>query len=124
MAGDADDKREAERLGILGELHGEVMVFQPMTIREISRGGVQVETAVPLHVNSLHELRLTLGTRSVVVRGRVVHCSISDVDQEQVIYRAGLEFIEPSEHVEGVIVGFVEAVLAARGGPRATDGPT
>lgn len=109
-----DDKRDADRLDILGELHGEVMVFQPMTIREISRGGVQVETAVPLQVNSLHELRLTLGTRSVVVRGRVAHCSISDVDQEQVIYRAGLEFIEPSEHVEGVIVSFVEAVLAAR----------
>lgn len=122
MTGETDDKREADRLGILGELHGEVMVFQPMTIREISRGGVQVETKVPLQVNSLHELRLTLGTRSVVVRGRVAHCSISDVDQEQVIYRAGLEFIEPSEHVEGVIVGFVEAVLEARGRPPQADG--
>ncbi len=115
MTGEGDNKRVADRLGILGELHGEVMVFQPMTIREISRGGVQVETKVALHVNSLHELRLTLGTRSVVVRGRVAHCSISDVDQEQVVYRAGLEFIEPSEHVEGVIVDFVDAVLKARG---------
>jgi hypothetical protein len=125
MAGDDVDKRTADRLGILGELRGEVMVFQPMTIREISRGGVQVETAVALHVNSLHELRLTLGSRSVVVRGRVAHCSISDVDQEQVIYRAGLEFIEPSEHVEGVIVSFVEEVLEARGGvsPAAEEEP-
>jgi hypothetical protein len=110
------DKRDADRIEILGSLHGEVMVFQPMTIREISRGGVQIETTFPLQVNSLHELRLTLGPRSIIVRGRVVHCSISDVEQEQVTYRAGLEFIEPSEHVDGVIAGFVKAIQDERTG--------
>ena len=58
------------------------MVFQPMAIKEISRGGAQVETGFPLQLDSLHDFRLTLGDRSVVVKGRVVHCSISDVDQE------------------------------------------
>ena len=112
------DTRETARLDILGQLQGEVMVFQPMAIREIARGGIKVETTFPLHVNSLHELRLTLGSHSVIARGRVVHCSIADVEQEQVTYRSGLEFIEPSEHVVGVIVSFVEAVAAARaGGP-------
>ena len=38
------DKRDAERIQILGEFHGEVMVFQPMSIKEISRKGAQVET--------------------------------------------------------------------------------
>ena len=85
-----------ERLEILGELHGEVMVFQPMAIKEISRGGAQVETGFPLQLDSLHDFRLTLGDRSVVVKGRVVHCSISDVDQELVLYRSGIEFVEPS----------------------------
>ncbi len=108
------EKRDGERLDLLGDLHGEVMVFQAMTIREISRGGVQIETTFPLQVNSLHELRLTLGPRSVIVKGRVVHCSITDVEQEQVTYRAGLEFIEPSEHVEGVIVGFVGVIQDGR----------
>ena len=91
-----DDKRDAERLQILGELHGEVMVFQPMAIKEISLGGAQVETGFPLQLDSLHEFRLTLGDSSVVVKGRVVHCSISDVDQEIVLYRSGIEFIETS----------------------------
>src|SRR6187431_3763341 len=99
----ADDKRDTERIEILGDLRGEVMVYQPMAIREISRGGAQVETAFPLQLDSLHDFRLTLGDRSVVVKGRVVHCHISDMDQEIVLYRSGVEFVEPSERVHDVI---------------------
>src|SRR6184192_1454309 len=101
--GRPEDKRDTERVQILGELRGEVMVFQPMAIKEISRGGAQVETAFPLQLDSLHEFRLTLGDRSVVLKGRVAHCSISDVDQELVTYRSGIEFVEPSERVHAVI---------------------
>ena len=103
-----------ERIQILGELHGEVMVFQPMAIKEISRGGAQVETTFPLQLDSLHELRLTLGDRSVVVKGRVVHCSISDVDQELVTYRSGVEFVEPSERVFAVISDFIDSIKNSR----------
>ncbi|HEX3702508.1 MAG TPA: PilZ domain-containing protein [Vicinamibacterales bacterium] len=116
MAG-SDDKRDAERLEILGDLHGEVVVFQPMAIKEISRSGAQVETSFPLHLDSLHDLRLTLGDRSVIVKGRVVYCSISDVDQEAVIYRSGMEFIEPSEAVDAVIADFIGAIKDGRRAP-------
>ena len=109
-----DNKRDVDRLEILGELRGEVMVFQPMAIKQISRGGAQVETGFPLHLDSLHDFRLTLGDRSVVVKGRVAHCSISDVDQEIVIYRSGLEFVEPSDRVSSVIADFIDAVRNGR----------
>jgi PilZ domain-containing protein len=108
------DKRDAERIQILGELYGEVMVFQPMVIKEIARGGCQVETGFPLQLDSLHEFRLTLGDRSVVVKGRVAHCSISDMDQEVVLYRSGVEFIEPSDRVFAVIKDFINAVQDGR----------
>ena len=108
------NKRDAERIQILGELHGEVMVFQPMVIKEIALGGVQVETGFPLQLDSLHDFRLTLGDRSVVVKGRVAHCSISDVDQEIVLYRSGVEFVEPSERVFGVIAAFITAIQDGR----------
>ena len=65
-----EDLREGERIQILGELHGEVMVFQPMAVKEISRGGAQSRNEVSLQLDSLHELRLTLGDRSVVVKAR------------------------------------------------------
>jgi hypothetical protein len=112
-----EHQREGERLQILGDLHGEVMVFQPMAIKELSHGGAQVETAFPLHVDSLHEFRLTLGDRSVVVKGRIVHCSISDIDQEVVIYKSGVEFVEPSERFSSAIHGFIDAVRTGRRAP-------
>jgi hypothetical protein len=112
--GDADKKRDAERLQILGQLQGEVMVLQPMAVREISRGGAQIETAFPLHLDSLHDFRLTLGDSSVVVKGRVVHCHISDVDQELVVYRSGVEFIAVAERVLDVIADFIDAIKDGR----------
>ena len=112
-----EHKREAERLQILGDLHGEVMVFQPMAVKVLSRGGATVETAFPLHVDSLHDFRLTLGERSVVVKGRIVHCSITDIDQEIVLYRSGVEFVEPSERFTSVIDGFIDAVRTGRQAP-------
>jgi len=110
------DKRDAERVQMLGRLQGEVMVFQPMLIREVSLGGALVETRFPLHLNSLHDLRLTLGTRSIVVKGRVVHSQIRDVDQDVVIYWTGIEFVEPSEHVASAIVEFLDSVRTHRSG--------
>ena len=91
------------------------MVFQPMAIKEISRGGAQVETGFPLQLDSLHDFRLTLGDRSIVVKGRVAHCSISDVDQELVLYRSGVEFVEPSERVDAVIADFIDAIQRQAG---------
>lgn len=114
MTGPSDEKRDRERVEILGELHGEVMIFQPLSIREISYGGCLVETGFPLHLNSLHDIRLTLGERSVVLKGRVAHCRITDVEQEIVRYRAGIEFIEPSDRITGVIKDFIEAIKAGR----------
>ena len=108
------EKRDAERIPILGELHGEMMVFQPMVVREISRTGATVETAYPLHLNSLHELRLALGEQSVVVKARIVHSRIIDVDQELVTYRSGMEFIDASERVVAAISAFLDAVKANR----------
>jgi PilZ domain len=112
-----NEHRDAERIQILGDLHGELMVFQPMAIREISRGGIQVETSFPLHLDSLHECRLTLGDRSVVVKGRVVHCAISDVNQEAVTYRSGIEFIEAPDRVDDVVADFIEAIRDGRRSP-------
>ena len=104
------EQRDGRRFALLGELHGEVMVFQPMAITEISHSGAKIETAFPFHLESLHDFRLTLGDRSVVVKGRVTHCAISDVDQELVVYRSGVEFIEPSEPVWAVIDEFIGAL--------------
>jgi hypothetical protein len=112
-----ENKRDSERIDLLGTLQGEVMVFQPTAIRQISRGGMQVETGFPLQLDSLHDFRLTLGDRSIVVKGRVAHSRISDVDQDIVTYRSGIEFIEPSERVASVITDFIDLVRQERTTP-------
>lgn len=84
------------------------MVFQPSAVRQISHGGMQVDTAFPLQLDSLHDFRLTLGDLSVVVKGRIAHSRISDVDQDIITYRSGIQFIEPSEHVAVAIQHFVD----------------
>lgn len=111
-----EEKREGDRLPTLGELQGEIMVFEPMVVKDVSRHGATIETRFPLHLNSLHDLRLMLGARPVVLKGRVVHSSISDVDQDIVTYRSGVEFVEVSERVDEVISDYLATVKDDRRG--------
>jgi hypothetical protein len=106
--------RRGSRFEILGGLPGEVMVSQQIAIKEISHGGAQIETGFPLHLDSLHDFRLSLGDRSVIVKGRVAHCHISDVDQELVVYRSGIDFVDVSEHVSDVLGDFMAAIKDGR----------
>ena len=109
-----DDKRESERVAVPGEIQGEVTVFQPMTILDISPRGAQVETTFALHLDSLHDFRLSLDSRTVVVKGRIVHCKIGEIGEGSVLYRTGVEFVEPSDHAAAAIQAFVVAHRTTR----------
>jgi hypothetical protein len=100
-------KRDGTRVPIPG-LTGSVTVVMPVTILDMSERGAQVETDFALHLDSLHEFRLSLGDQSVVVKGRIAHSKIGELHEGRVLYRTGLEFIEPSEHVVSAIRAFVE----------------
>ena len=115
-----DDKRDRERIPVQS-LDGEVKVFQPMTILDISLGGAQVETPFPLQLDSLHDFRISLGERSIVVKGRIAHCHIGELQEGVVLYRSGVEFIEPSEHVQTAVADFLEAVRALQNVPPIVD---
>lgn len=93
-----------------------------MTIRDISERGARIETSFALQLDSLHDFRLSLDSRRVVVKGRVLHCQIASIGDGSVLYRSGLEFVEPSPHVREAITAFVEAHRAAlAAGPRIID---
>lgn len=101
------DKRDLERVPLAGPVKGEVMVFQPMTILNISLGGARIETSFPLQVDSLHDFRLSLGDRSVVVKGRIAHCQIGELTDVAALYRSGVEFVGTSEHARAAIADFM-----------------
>jgi hypothetical protein len=107
-------RRASERVSIRGELHGDIMVFEPLLVREVSVLGASIETSFPMHLDSLHEVRLTLDDVSIVLKGRIAHSRVSDVNQDVVTYSTGLEFVEPSEAVLKVLADFLDGLKADR----------
>ncbi|NOT26682.1 MAG: PilZ domain-containing protein [Acidobacteria bacterium] len=114
-------KRSSERVPIHGTVHGDIMVFEPLLVREVSTSGASIETSFPMHINSLHDVRLTLGDISVILKGRVAHSHVSEVKQDVVTYRTGIEFVEPSPAVLGVLTSFLDELKANRSASRPTD---
>ncbi len=107
-------KRDSERITMPRQVTGAIMVFEPLTVLDISDLGVLVETTFPLRLDSLHDFRLSLDDRSVVVKGRIVHCQIGDLMEGVVHYRSGVEFVELPEHARVAISEFMEAERLAR----------
>ena len=111
---DDDHRRAHERHDLPGHVPGEVKIYHSMEIRQLSEGGALIEIGVPLQLDSLHDFRLSLGDRSVVVKARVVHSHISTVGSDSVTYRTGIEFVGLSKPVTQAIGGFIVALAAER----------
>ena len=102
--------RKSERVPIVGDLHGEIMVFEPLQVKQLGLHGATIETAFPLPLNSLHDLRLTLDTNAVVVKARVVHSHVGELEGDTARYRSGVEFVEPPAYVGAAITTYLETL--------------
>jgi hypothetical protein len=107
------ERRDSQRIELLGAVEAEMAIVHSISVRDISPGGAMVETSFPLRIDSLHDLRLTLG-RPLVVKGRVVHSRVSDVDYDVITYRSGIQFVDASEPVATAIAEFLSTVQAQR----------
>ena len=112
--GRSAERRQEERVPLLAEFGAAVRVTQSMEVSEISSSGFQAETSFPLQLDSLHEVRLVLGDRAVVVKGRVTHCSLVDMDHNGVRYRSGVQLTELPEHIYRALLTFLDAVKDGR----------
>ena len=117
------DKRASSRHLVPGGLPGEVSVLAPIEIRDVSERGAQFDTAFPLILDSLHEVRLELEEASIVVRGRVAHCSIADLGGDLVRYRAGIEFVDLPPHAMQAIKAHVYRTAQRRAARAAATPP-
>jgi PilZ domain-containing protein len=108
------EKRQAERIDMLGDMPGAASVAQPVTIKELSRTGALIESSFPLQIDSLHLFRLMLGQNTVVVQGRIAHCRINEMDQDRVVYAAGVDFVELTPAATKALTAFLEDVKAGR----------
>jgi len=74
-----------------------------------------LQVGAPCRSISLHELRLTLASNSVVLKGRVAYSRISDVDQEIVTYRSGIELVEPEPERRLTVAATIAGASASSG---------
>lgn len=109
-----ENKRAVDRTPITSEILGNVTVFQPMTILNLSEAGIQIETPYKLQNDSLHDFRLSLGERSVVVKGRIVYCHVGELHEGSIIYRSGVEFVDIPTHARTAVREFVDVHNAPR----------
>ena len=102
----SSDRRRSPRIEILGRLHGHsISLDVPVSVREISLGGMALETAFPFPVGVVHEFQLTLGDGSQVqLNGRVMHSRDASTPGGQPAFLTGIQFVddEPTESVTGV----------------------
>jgi hypothetical protein len=88
------DRRRDLRIDLLADLQGHLITLdEQVGVRQLSLGGMTIETTAPLSPRVVHDFRLGLGELAVIVKGRVMHSRIS-VREDQVTYLSGVQFIE------------------------------
>jgi len=108
--------RRPERLPILGDLRADLLVAQPLLVRDLGPLGATIDTAFPLPLDSIHDLRLPLHDHVAVLKARVVHSHIEEVERDVVTYRSGVEFVSVPPHVADAIEAYVALLKSQRVG--------
>jgi hypothetical protein len=103
------ERRSAPRVNLVGQLHGELVpVDVPISVREISLGGMSIETAATFQEHSHHDFMLTLGDGAAVfVKGRVAY-SRRDDRPGGAVFITGIQFLDqdagdPAGDVGGLV---------------------
>ncbi len=104
------NQRQRLRIPLPNGLSGEVTVYRPLTVTDLSPLGARVETPEPLRVNSVRAFRLNLGDQTVVLKGRVCHASVRALDDTLVVYTSGIEFLDVLPAARLAIEGFLQRV--------------
>ena len=101
-----DDRRRSPRVEMLGRMQGRTVALGlQVRVREISLGGMSIETSEPLDVGSVHEFNLTLGDGATIqLTGRVLRTAESAADGP-VVHISGIQFVDEGDdaHVAGII---------------------
>ena len=81
----------------------------PVTVVDLSLGGMAIETSTPLLVGAIHLFRLTLGDDSTTeLAGRVTHSRNTAQAGAAPVWTAGLQFVDVD--AEDAAVGLIDKV--------------
>jgi hypothetical protein len=117
-------KRRFPRFAVMGKVEGRIVASYEATMVNLSLGGALVEHSSMVRPGSMSQLILPQATGEVRIACRVVR---SDLNRREtrggasvVIYRTGLEFINPSPEV----LATIEELIATSRPGGGTTGPT
>lgn len=107
------ERRGEVRVDLLAELEGHIVTLdEQVQVRQLSLGGMLVETTAPLSPRVDHDFRLSLGERSLTVRARVVHSRVA-IERDAVTYLSGVQFADPTSESLASLRSFIDMGDAA-----------
>ena len=100
----AVDRRRSPRVELLGQLHGRVVAYDvSVVVRNVSLGGLLLESTFPFTVGVVHSFRLTLGDdSSVELRGTILRCTEETGPDGAQRYVVGVQFVDEPEGDESI----------------------
>ena len=93
----SSERRRAPRVEVLGRIRGEIMSTDtPVTMREVSLGGLSFASPAPFPIGTVYEFNLTPGDGSLVLlRGRVARSELRPgAEGEAGFYVTGVQFLD------------------------------
>jgi hypothetical protein len=103
----AVERRHSPRIELLGQLHGRVVAYDvPVVVRNVSLGGLLLESTFPFTEGAVHGFRLTLGDdSSVELRGTVLRCREETAADGSTRFVTGVQFVDDAvdEGIGGLI---------------------
>jgi len=106
------DRRLRPRFDVVGQLAGTLDAAVSMSLRDVGRGGAQVESFVQLASGSLHRATFACDGIEAAVQVCVRHVKpvVSSTGEQR--YLIGLEFVSPSP----AVLELIERWLVLHGG--------
>jgi hypothetical protein len=93
------DRRQKPRFDVVGQLAGTLDAAVPMALRDVGRGGAQVESFVQLQSGSLHRATFSCDGIEAAVQVCVRHVKPVVSSSGEQRYLIGVEFVSPSPAV-------------------------
>lgn len=105
------DRRRSTRVEVLGKIHGQVVSLDvALVVREISLGGMSIETPKAFTVGAVESFLLTLGDGAgVEVHGRVVYSKPAEAPGHEV-FVTGIQFVDDDPNTGTPVGGLITKI--------------
>jgi Tfp pilus assembly protein PilZ len=100
------DRRRSARVEVLGQIQGRLVSLEtPVTVREMSLGGMSIETPTAFEAGSTSDFLLTLGDGAgIEVAGKIVYSRPID-GAGKPRYLSGVQFVDQDDRDPHTSVG-------------------